>query len=295
VLPNMDNLPLSVDSVPDQANKDLSSLSRSAIGYIYEMDLQHYLDKLNVPYTANPRQYEEWLKHTSEGKDLVVCNISVEAKFTQTKLFHSWIMRDWVSRSASIIVTNNKFNVSPEDRHLLQLYGKSLMSTYEFLWYVIDLCKRGNKLSSLNIYPNSNYSNRSGPSIPKQRENKSLDEYLVKSGLDYGEDVVPKRTTRYSCYNCRKYEYCEILSRLRDIKAFKPDPRLAYEQKDLWMSKRDPPIPFKTRYKEWYKNYLKLIGEKEECLYKRTNIATHAKGYYLFNIDHSQIHLREDA
>ena len=127
-----------------------SSLSRLEKGFNYEHENWSMLDVHAITYESNPQTFEEWCKHTNTDYDIRVKTlkkgwIRVECKFTLKHIYHSWFMRDWYSRDCDIIVTNNKLNVRYEDRKLLKETGRKLMNTYEFLNYILKLCKRGNK------------------------------------------------------------------------------------------------------------------------------------------------------
>ena len=133
------NLDLILSSnVSEDSLKDCSRLTK---GYFYEMSIQNLCSKKNIDSIGNPKQYEEWLRYTNTGYDVKILNaqnswIRVECKFTLTPIFHSWFLRDWLSRDSDIIVTNNKYSLSYRDRRILELYGKKLMSTTEFIMYL---------------------------------------------------------------------------------------------------------------------------------------------------------------
>lgn len=88
----------SLHSISNLKYKDYANLSRLAKGYLYEMDIQTILEEKDIAYTGNPKQYEEWIKHTNTGHDIMIKSpkgsITVEAKFTLTRIAHSWFNRD---------------------------------------------------------------------------------------------------------------------------------------------------------------------------------------------------------
>jgi len=127
-------------------NNSYDDMPRYAKGYFYEMAIQRMLRNLKAEYSGNPLQFEEWCKHTNTGYDIKLEDgTRVECKFTLKPIFHSWFVRDWLSRDCDIIVTNNKWQISYTDRQKLRESGVKLMDTNEFLWYVSKLHRRGNK------------------------------------------------------------------------------------------------------------------------------------------------------
>jgi hypothetical protein len=118
--------------------------SRLRKGYDYESQVWTLLDSYRIDYKSNPKDYLEWLKRTGEGFDLRVFTVKkgwlkVEAKFTSKPIYHSWFVRDWLSRDAEIIVTNNIWHVPSNDRIMLKQRGIKLLGTFQFLSYIIRL------------------------------------------------------------------------------------------------------------------------------------------------------------
>ncbi len=150
------------------------------------------------------------MKHTGANYDIRVETdkgwVRVECKFTLTHVYHSWFMRDWYSRSCDIIVTNDKWNVRYEDRKLLRKTGRKLMSTREFMNYVLKLCKKGNKYIVFE-YPNT---------VTKSRKTDLSSvklSPLAKTGgvlMAKDEDSYDKFT--WYCDQCCRYEKnCKII------------------------------------------------------------------------------------
>lgn len=135
----------------------VSSLSRGEKGFRYEYENCRILDAHGITYESNPQSYLEWVTTTMTDFDIKVRTtkkgwIRVECKFTLTHIHHCWFMRDWYPRNCDIIVTNDKWNVRYEDRKLLRETGRKLMNTYEFLNYILKLCKDGNQYRVLEHY-----------------------------------------------------------------------------------------------------------------------------------------------
>lgn len=138
----------------------LEQLNRNEKGYYYEMRVQDLLHDKGLEFNGNSADYEEWLKHTNTGFDIKMRNpkkgswTTVECKLILKQLYPSWFLRDWLGRSAEIIVTNNPWAVPYKFRKLLRESGKKMFSTMEFLFYIQKL-SNPNKYN-LNIVKYSN-------------------------------------------------------------------------------------------------------------------------------------------
>lgn len=138
------------DALDRHSYAELEQLNRNEKGYYYEMRVQDLLLNNQIEFDGNPTNYEEWLRHTKTGYDIKVRDprngnwITVECKLTLKELYPSWFKRDWLGKSADIIVTNNPLSLSYRDRKMLTRNGKKLFSTMEFVFYLQKLC-RGNK------------------------------------------------------------------------------------------------------------------------------------------------------
>jgi len=120
---------------------DLSSMNRLWKGYHFEMYIQNLLSSRGVSFYGNPSIFSLWKKYTATGYDLQVKVkegywIKVECKFVLKRVYHSWFVRDWLSRKASIIVSNDPWKLSYADRKELQRRGiKLLTPTQAYLLY----------------------------------------------------------------------------------------------------------------------------------------------------------------
>jgi len=65
--------------------------------------------------------------------------VNVECKLSLKPLKHEYITRDWLTRDADVIVTNNIFNVRREDRQLIKESGKTLLSTDDLPTYLVEI------------------------------------------------------------------------------------------------------------------------------------------------------------
>jgi hypothetical protein len=162
----------SLSNLYQRNGTEFVNLSRYEKGYRYEMKIQGLLENSKIEFSGNSRNFQEWQKNTNCGYDIKVRNprdgslLTVECKFALKTIYHSWFVRDWLSRSANIIVTNNPYSLSYKDRKILREHGKKLFSTMEFLFYIQKLA-RGNKYY-LNSSVNSSeeYTNSEGYAGP---------------------------------------------------------------------------------------------------------------------------------
>jgi len=147
------------------AYKDLDSLTGSRLykGYMFELLIQDLLSKYKVKYKGNSRNYSVYCYNTFHDYDIVLedYNVYIECKYLSKPIYLSWFVRDWLSRSASIIVCNDPSLLSYKLKRLLALAGKQLFSVSQFLVYVSRL-SRSNMTPVTNIvfeYVTNNISN----------------------------------------------------------------------------------------------------------------------------------------
>ena len=114
-------------------------------GYYYEMLVQENLANNGITYIGNPIDLEDWKRVTNTDYDIRVkidpsTWLRVECKLTLTRLFDSWLIRDWYSRNCDVIVTNNVFNVPLYGRNLLATKKKiALVDTYKLVPYITEI------------------------------------------------------------------------------------------------------------------------------------------------------------
>ena len=129
----------------------LNSCSRLEKGYLFEMYMQMLLEQKNVEYVGNPSNFRKWVKRTNTGYDIKVRIssrwIKVECKFIAKRIYRSWFLRDWDSRTADIFVTSDKFLIPFKIRYK---YPRRIMTVTEFIVWIskeISKCREGNKRS----------------------------------------------------------------------------------------------------------------------------------------------------
>ena len=126
-------------------------------GYEFEMYIQDILEEKRLEYLGNPKEWSEWLRYTATGYDIRVYVpsrgwIKVECKLALKHVYHSWFVRDWLSRRASIIVCNDPWKLSYKDRKELERRHIKLLTPTQFLCYITKLIHKGVTSVYLNIF-----------------------------------------------------------------------------------------------------------------------------------------------
>lgn len=138
-------------------NKPIPRIDRNRIGFSFEYDQMYLMTIHDIDFQSNPPIYEEWLRdnHVLNGYDMLIHTpkgeVKVEIKYSNYPIFHSWFLRDWYSRDCDVIVTNNKWNISSQDRQQLKERGIKLLNEYEFLCYILKLSCTPNKYTDISI------------------------------------------------------------------------------------------------------------------------------------------------
>jgi len=138
--------------------------SRWTKGYAFEMlVLACFLKNRMFFSDYNPTIFPDWIKHNNGhvGYDVKVKIgdqlVPVEVKYISKPIYDSWLKRDWLSRSAPIIVCNNKWMLSKDQRRMIHDAGKKLFSLDEFVWYVY---RKNRRLSSFILTLTNTYLNK---------------------------------------------------------------------------------------------------------------------------------------
>jgi len=210
-------------------NEEFKGLNRYEKGFWYEIFNQALYKINNIDFYGNSPSYQEWLNKQIKGYDFRIRlpngkAIKVEAKLTLKPIYHSWFVRDWLSRDADIYVTNDKFAVSYKDRRELEKQHKKLLSTTEFIMYLQKM-RDGNK-RSLNS-TNETYKNYK-QNINEYSETK-IDKWLSSENSEKNTETNTKNTKEIklpACENCRNRNFCDILAELKFLGATKPKKEL---------------------------------------------------------------------
>jgi len=275
-----------LQSFPKDAGfKDLNRLKK---GFWYEIFNQALFKINNIDFYGNSHSYQEWLNKQIKGYDFRIRlpndkTIKVEAKLTLKPIYHSWFVRDWLSRDADIFVTNDKFTVSYKDRRELEKQHKKLLSTTEFIMYLQKM--RGGNKRSLNIaseiYKNYEQNNS------KYFETK-IDKWFSSESNEKNVEINTKNTKETklpACENCRNSNFCDILAELKFLGAIKPKKELLQIRiDDLDFKPALNEVDFKTRRREWLIKHGEVFVKQYNCLSKRAFLHMN-KGYNLFELE----------
>ena len=129
------------DKIQDRYLKLIhSSTCRLRRGYYFEKLVAEILNNLGVPYRSNPiESFSLWLFNTSSTHDLELFDRKIEVKYNNpnTKLYKSYLKRDWIPR-ANLIVTNDDSPLWHNKKLLkyLKRHGKKVISLSKFIMWV---------------------------------------------------------------------------------------------------------------------------------------------------------------
>jgi len=133
-------------------------------GHNYEVIGRYKITNIPfIEYEGNAINYFKWLKtHNKNSYDGIITlpnkgKIYIEYKFRHcNRVYHSWVMKDWLPRKADIIVTNNKNVISYQDKRLLESNHKKLMTLSELIVYIGKFVRN---ILHPSKYTNMNYEN----------------------------------------------------------------------------------------------------------------------------------------
>jgi hypothetical protein len=270
-------------------NEKFKGLNRNEKGFWYEIFNQTLFKINNIDSYGNSASYEEWLSKQIKGYDFRIRLpngkiIKVEAKLTLKPIYHSWFMRDWLSRDADVYVTNDKFAVRYQDRRALDKQRKKLLSTTEFIMYLQKM-RDSNKHS---LKSTTETYNRYIQNTEKYSETKIDKWFSSENGMKNAEvDTENAKEAKLpACENCRNRNFCDILAELKVLEETKPKKELFQTKIDSLTYKPNHLniVDFKTRRKEWLIKHGKLFVKQYNCLSKRIFLYT-KKSYSLFDLE----------
>jgi len=273
-------------------------MNRLEKGFWYEMHIQRLLKANNVDFSGNSNSYSEWISYQAKDYDIRINlpngkTIRVECKLALKPVFHSWFERDWLSRDADVIVTNDIHVIDYEDRKTLEGSGKKLLSTTEFVMYIQKTIK-GNKSIDLNlsnlisIISSSNQGVQSKPvscySTMETRE--SLLDFIAKKQTLPGpitNEASGCNRKVLDCNTCHKRSWCNILSKLKAMKAIKPSKSGVQGNVLSYLEGKHPETKtYKAKHKDWLLKTCDVLEKQMKCLNSRVYLHVD-KGYKLFD------------
>jgi hypothetical protein len=173
--------------------------SRDVKGYNFEVRVDNVLKNIDIEYTSNPLQnIALWKRHQGTGSDFKIplWNWEIEAKYSDGKVFPSWIDRDWIPRFKNgtfrVTVHNRKMKLSTNSLEKCFIHDIFLIEI-DYLKYVlkaeIKARSRGNKLIEAK---------NTKQDIKKQNiENQNSEKQKKNSGIEGLEPVSSKSSATF--------------------------------------------------------------------------------------------------
>jgi hypothetical protein len=189
------SVPASLDI--DSGNKNVSQ--RDAKGYNFEVKVNNVLNDVGITYLSNPlNNIKEWKSRQGKGSDFKIplWNWEIEAKYSDAKIFPSWIKRDYIPRfsknSFKLVVHNEAMKLTNGSLELCFLYDIYLVEI-GYLKYVLKIemkhRQEGNKLLEAK---------NSKQDIKKQNiENQNSEKQKKNSGIEGLEPVSSKSSATF--------------------------------------------------------------------------------------------------
>jgi len=186
-----------------QANNtnDLENINvsvRDIKGFNFESRVDTVLNDIGVSYLSNPLDnIKEWKSRQGKGSDFKIplWNWEIESKFSDGKVFPSWIDRDWIPRfkngTFKVTVHNRGMKLSTNSLERCFIHDIYLVEI-GYLRYVLkaEIKARANKV----LEPNSKVEVDSGEknlevhnSEPNSKQNKQSSEQVLESNVSKNE------------------------------------------------------------------------------------------------------------
>jgi len=115
---------------------DIKISERDMKGYAFELETNNVLHSLKIEYLSNPLQsIEVWKSRQGKGSDFKIplWNWEIESKYSDGKVFPSWIDRDWITR-----FKNGTFKVTVHNRGM-KLSTNSLEQCFIHEIYLVEI------------------------------------------------------------------------------------------------------------------------------------------------------------
>jgi hypothetical protein len=116
--------------------KDISFSERDIKGFNFESGVNSVLNDIGISYLSNPlNNIKEWKSRQGKGSDFKIpsWNWELEAKYSEGKVFPSWIDRDWIPR-----FKNGTFRVTVHNRGM-KLSTNSLERCFIHDVYLVEI------------------------------------------------------------------------------------------------------------------------------------------------------------
>jgi hypothetical protein len=116
--------------------EDISISQRDVKGYNFEVRVDNVLRNIGIEYISNPLQnIALWKRHQGVGTDFKIpsWNWEIEAKYSDAKIFPSWIKRDYMPR-----FSKNSFKVTVHNKDM-KLTNSSLELCFLYDIYLVEI------------------------------------------------------------------------------------------------------------------------------------------------------------
>ena len=116
--------------------EDINVSNRDILGFNFEVRIDKILKNMQINYISNPLQNMAlWKRHQGIGSDFKIpsWNWEIEAKYSNAKIFPSWIDRDWIPR-----FKNGSFRVTVHNRGM-KLSTNSLERCFIHDIYLVEI------------------------------------------------------------------------------------------------------------------------------------------------------------
>jgi hypothetical protein len=187
---------ISIDS------ENIKISERDMKGYTFELETNNVLHSLKIEYLSNPLQsIEVWKSRQGKGSDFKIplWNWEIESKYSDGKVFPSWIDRDWIPR-----FKNGTFRVTVHNKGM-KLSTNSLERCFIHDIYLIEIGylryvlkaemkyrSRANKLLEAKNIKNQSTKNQNIEKQKQRSEIEGLELISSKSSATFKDKFRPK-------------------------------------------------------------------------------------------------------
>jgi hypothetical protein len=182
--------------------ENINISQRDLKGFIFEKRVDNVLKDIGIEYVSNPLQdITLWKRHQGIGSDFKIplWNWEIEAKYSDAKIFPSWIKRDYIPRfsknSFKVIVHNKNMKLTNSSLELCFLYDIYLVEI-GYLRYVlkaeIKARSRANKLLEAENSKKQNIRREDSEMVEEDSEIEGLEPISSKSSATFKDKFKTK-------------------------------------------------------------------------------------------------------
>ena len=258
--------------------EDISISQRDVKGYEFEVRVDKVLRNIGIEYTSNPLQnIALWKRRQGAGTDFKIpsLNWELEAKYSEAKIFPSWIKRDYIPRfsknSFKVTIHNKNMKMTTRSLELCFLYDIYLIEI-GYLRYVlkaeIKARTKANKLVKLKVAKKSSRGNGNNildsknESIESENKEARTDKCLELL-FNYGINVVYPDSISYLLKRGNKLVQVHSSENNNSLE-FRSDRSLKIEGLELISSKSS--ATFKDKFRTKLAKIGRFLGETMNLL-----------------------------